>query len=153
MMRQLSEGMNGRIPNGFGRAERAMREALDQMQRGQGQRALRPQMDALDQMRQGARELMQQLADQMAQQQGEGPGEPGQGDQPGEADQMTQNRDPAGRPLNNGLNGVNSGDVNIPAETELQRSREILEELLRRAGERYRPQLERDYIERLLRRF
>jgi uncharacterized protein (TIGR02302 family) len=153
MMRQLAEGMNGRIPNGFGRAERAMREALDQMQRGQGQRALRPQMDALDQMRQGARELMQQLTEQMAQQQGEGAGEPGQGDQPGEADQTTQARDPAGRPLNNGLNGVNSSDVNIPAETELQRSREILEELLRRAGERYRPQLERDYIERLLRRF
>ena len=150
MMRQLGEQM-GKIPNGFGRAERAMRDAIDSMQRGQGNRALRPQMDALDQMRQGARELMQQMMDQLAQQQGNG--QPGEGDNPQEADSQAQDRDPAGRPLNNGLNGTNSSDVGIPAETDLQRSREILEELLRRAGERFRPQLERDYIERLLRRF
>jgi len=118
---------------------------------GQAGRALRPQMDALDQLRSGARELMQQMMDQMAQQQGEGEGS---GEDPSQVDSTAQQaRDPAGRPLNNGLNGLNSSDVNIPAEAELQRSREILEELLRRAGERFRPQLERDYIERLLRRF
>jgi hypothetical protein len=33
----------------------------------------------------------------------------------------------------------------------VQRSREILDELYRRAGERHRPQDERDYIDRLLR--
>jgi hypothetical protein len=33
------------------------------------------------------------------------------------------------------------------------RSREIQEELQRRAGERHRPQIELDYIDRLLRRF
>jgi uncharacterized protein (TIGR02302 family) len=150
MMRQLSERY-GNIPNGFGRAERAMRDAADALQRGQGGRALRPQMDALDQLRAGARELVQQMMDQMAQQQGEGEGS---GEDPSQVDsQSMQARDPAGRPLNNGLNGLNSSDVNIPAEAELQRSREILDELLRRAGERFRPQLERDYIERLLKRF
>jgi hypothetical protein len=108
-------------------------------------------MDALDQMRQGAREMLQQLMDQQAGQQGGG--EQGQGEQPGEAEARNQDRDPAGRPMNNGLGGTNSSDVNIPAQGDLQRSREILDELLRRAGERFRPQLERDYIDRLLRRF
>ena len=36
---------------------------------------------------------------------------------------------------------------------ELQRAREIMDELRRRAGERQRPKFERDYIDRLLRRF
>ena len=36
-------------------------------------------------------------------------------------------------------------------ECDIQRSREILDELYRRAGERQRPESERDYIERLLR--
>jgi len=35
----------------------------------------------------------------------------------------------------------------------MQRSRQILDELRRRAGEHYRPQIELDYIDRLLRRF
>jgi uncharacterized protein DUF4175 len=35
----------------------------------------------------------------------------------------------------------------------MQKAREILDELRRRAGERDRPQFERDYIDRLLQRF
>jgi hypothetical protein len=35
----------------------------------------------------------------------------------------------------------------------MHRSREILDELRRRAGDRARPQLEREYIDRLLKRF
>ena len=149
MMRSLSE-RTGRIPDSFARAERAMREAIDAMQRGQAGRAVRPQMDALDQMRQGAREMLQQLNEQASRQQG---GERGNGETQGDPDARAQDRDPAGRPMNNGLGGTNSSDVNIPAQGDLQRSREILDELLRRAGERFRPQLERDYIDRLLRRF
>ena len=152
-MRGLAE-RGSRIPNGLGRAERAMREALDAMRRGQPGRAVRPQMDALDQMRQGAREMMQEMMDQLArQQQQEGGGQPGAEEPDARGEPRDQARDPAGRPMNNGLGGTNSSDVNIPGQGELQRSREILEELLRRAGERFRPQLERDYIERLLRRF
>ena len=45
------------------------------------------------------------------------------------------------------------GDVKIPDENILQKSRQILDELRRRAGERFRPPIELDYIERLLRRF
>ena len=59
-------------------------------------------------------------------------------------------------PLGRGLLGrgyQDEGRTKIPDEADLQRSREILEELHRRAGEFRRPAIERDYIRRLLRRF
>ncbi len=61
-------------------------------------------------------------------------------------------RDPFGR-RREGIGGLNNSDIKIPEESELQRAREIMDELRRRAGERQRPKLERDYIDRLLRRF
>ena len=61
-------------------------------------------------------------------------------------------RDPLGRPISN--NGTyDRGDVKIPDENILQKSRRILDELRRRAGERTRPEIELDYIDRLLKRF
>ena len=61
-----------------------------------------------------------------------------------------QETDPLGRPLR----GRDYGDdttVKVPGEIDVQRARRILEELRRRFGENFRPQLELDYIERLLR--
>ena len=43
--------------------------------------------------------------------------------------------------------------MKIPDEADLQKARQILDELRRRSGESRRPAIERDYIERLLRRF
>ena len=40
--------------------------------------------------------------------------------------------------------------VKVPGEIDVQRARRILEELRKRFGESFRPQLELDYIERLL---
>ena len=61
-------------------------------------------------------------------------------------------RDPFGRPTSS--NGtVDQSGVRIPDENTLQKSRQILDELRRRAGERSRPLIELDYIERLLKRF
>ena len=60
-----------------------------------------------------------------------------------------QQTDPLGRPLR----GRDYGDdvtVKVPGEIDVQRARRILEELRRRFGESFRPQLELDYIERLL---
>jgi anti-anti-sigma regulatory factor len=54
------------------------------------------------------------------------------------------------------LRGREYGDdttVKVPGEIDMQRARRILEELRRRFGENFRPQLELDYIERLLRDF
>ena len=57
--------------------------------------------------------------------------------------------DPLGRPLH----GREFGDdftVKIPGEIDVQRARRILEELRRRLADPQRPQIELDYLERLL---
>ena len=84
------------------------------------------------------------MQQQMGQGQGQqnGPGRMGQG-------RPQQDTDPLGRPLR----GRDYGDdttVKVPGEIDAQRARRILEELRRRYGEAYRPQIELDYIERLL---
>jgi hypothetical protein len=79
---------------------------------------------------------------------------PGPNGQPGRLGRprAQQETDPLGRPLR----GRDYGDdttVKVPGEIDVQRARRILEELRRRFGENFRPQLELEYIERLLRDF
>ncbi len=149
IMRRLGEGM-GDIPDPFGRAERAMRDATGALQRGQPSEAIGPQTEALDQLQQAARDFAQQLQRRL----GKGWGDPGD-DEIGATDRDQRGRverDPFGRPTSS--NGTfDQGDVRIPDENTLQKSRQILDELRRRAGERSRPPIELDYIERLLKRF
>ena len=60
--------------------------------------------------------------------------------------------DPLGRPQR--TEGPDLGtSVKVPDQIDAQRAREILEILRRRLGERFRPDIELDYIERLLKRF
>jgi hypothetical protein len=94
---------------------------------------------ALDALRQGAREMAQQMLRQM-------PSRYGMGEPPGELD-------PMGRPPQR-TDGPDPGvGVKVPDEIDVQRAREILEELRRRLGESTRPPAELDYLERLLQRF
>lgn len=140
IMRRLGEGA-GEIPAPLGRAERAMRDARRALETGRPGAAVGPQTRALDQLREGARAM----ADEMMRRFGRG--RPGGGGSAAGADDV----DPLGRPL---PGAWDRGDrVKIPDEAEVQRARRIIEELRRRAGERRRPALERDYIERLLKRF
>ena len=147
MMRRLGDGL-GDIPDPLGRAERAMREATEALQRRQPGDAISPQTEALDQLQQAARDLAQQMQRRL------GRGTPDDSDF-GATDSEPRDqtdRDPLGRPLSN--NGTyDLGDVKIPDQNTLQKAREILDELRRRAGERSRPELELDYIDRLLKRF
>jgi hypothetical protein len=79
---------------------------------------------------------------------GPGPGRPGRLGR----SRAQQETDPLGRPLR----GRDYGDdvtVKVPGEIDVQRARRILEELRRRFGESFRPQLELDYIERLLQNY
>ena len=149
LMRQLGDGM-GDIPEPFGRAERAMRDATGALQRRRPGQAIGPQTEALDQLQQAARDFAQQLQQRL----GNMWGDPNEGEV-GATDRDPRDRverDPFGRPMSN--NGTfDQGDVKIPDESILQKSRRILDELRRRAGERSRPQIELDYIERLLKRF
>jgi len=147
MMRHMSDGLGG-IPDPLGRAERAMHDAAGALQRGQPGAAIDPQSEALDELQQGARDLAKQLQDRLS----KGWGSPGDGEVTDQELPDKSDRDPFGRPLS--ANGpYDQGDVAIPDESILQKSREILDELRRRAGERSRPTIELDYIERLLRRF
>ena len=149
IMRQLGDGL-GDIPEPFGRAERAMRDATGALQRSRPGEAIGPQTEALDQLQQAARDYARQLQQRL----GNMFGDPN-GDEIGATDRDPGERierDPFGRPMSN--NGsYDQGDVKIPDENVLQKSRRILDELRRRAGERFRPPIELDYIERLLKRF
>ncbi|HEV2334816.1 MAG TPA: TIGR02302 family protein [Stellaceae bacterium] len=149
IMQQMGEGV-GDIPAPFGRAERAMRDATGALQNGRPSEAIGPQTEALDQLQQAARDFAQQLRRQL----GDMFGVPNGGEL-GATDGNPRDRqrsDPFGRPTSN--NGtIDQGDVKIPDASLLQKSRQILDELRRRAGERSRPQIELDYIDRLLKRF
>jgi len=125
------------------RAQDSMDDATDQLGTGKLGKAGKSQQRALDELRRGgeaiAKQLLQQMAGQGAMMPGEGPG-------------MGENEDPFGRPQSS--YGPSFGDsVKVPDKIDMQKAREILEELQRRAAERGRPSYELEYIERLLRRF
>lgn len=134
-------GMGAEPGNELGQAGEAMGEAEQSLGAGETGEALGQQGRALDNLRRGA----QSMAEQMAQGQG-------MGDGPGQPGQARQRTDPFGRPLR--TEGPDYGvTVRVPEEIDVQRAREILEELRRRLSDPARPSLERDYIERLLERF
>lgn len=167
---QQGQQAPGNSPGELGNRQRTLRDQLDQLRRGlqqfgqqepgqlkeagdamnNAERALRDgdletatreQGRALDQLRQGAQQMARNMLRRMQPQLGQGPGR-----------SMDTPRDPLGRPQS--TEGPDLGSsVRIPEEIDMQRAREILEELRRRAGEQNRPLIELDYIERLLERF
>ncbi|MEX2409509.1 MAG: DUF4175 family protein, partial [Rhodovibrionaceae bacterium] len=147
IMRELGE-MGGDIPRPLGSAERSMSEARDALVENLPGEAVDPQANAMDQLQQG----LEGMLDQFVQQQlGEGEGG-GSGQrsfsEDGFADPL--GRDPSG---GQGSETTEGRGVNIPEQSEVLRSREILNELRKRSGDRSRPQYELDYIERLMRQF
>ncbi|HYC17825.1 MAG TPA: TIGR02302 family protein [Pseudolabrys sp.] len=149
-LRQHGLGQPGQQGEGnemgqLGDAGEAMGQAEGQLGEGDADSAVDSQGRALDAMRKGAQGLAQSM-----QQQGMGPGPNGR---PGRGQaRAQQDTDPLGRPMR----GRDYGDdltVKVPGEIDAQRARRILEELRRRFGESFRPQLELDYIERLLKDF
>ncbi len=146
VMRRFGD-VTGEIPRPLGQAELAMRGAEQALRDGRPDEAVVPQAAAVD----GLKRALGALADAM-QAQGGGFGLP-QAGLPGRAGARPgAGRDPLGRPR--GATGpVGDGDIVVPDAAEVKRAREILRELRRRAGEADRPARERDYIDRLLRRF
>jgi len=130
----------------LGDAGEAMGQAEGQLGEGDADNAVDSQGRALESMRKGAQGLAQSMQQQGMM--GPGPnGRPGRGQS-----RAQQDTDPLGRPMR----GRDYGDdvtVKVPGEIDAQRARRILEELRRRFGEGFRPQLELDYIERLLKDF
>lgn len=150
----------GLDPNQFGEAAEAMDGAADMLGRGSANNALPQQGRALEALRQGAQDMMEQLAQGQGQGEGQaqGPGQspgPGQGMprlQFGPGDNGPRGTDPLGR-QQRATQSQDDGTVRIPEETDIQRARDILNEIQRRLGERLRPQQERDYLDRLIERF
>jgi len=130
--------------DGLGAADNAMGDASGKLGEGNAEGAVDSQGQALDALRKGA----QSLADAM-QGDGEGQGNGPGGTRAGRQQGNNSPSDPLGRPLH----GRDFGDdltVKIPGEIDVQRVRRILEELRRRLADPQRPQIELDYIERLL---
>ena len=140
---QGQQGERGDGEDGLGEADSAMGDASGRLGEGNADGAVDSQGRALEALRKGA----QSLAEAM---QGEGEGQAdGPGTRAGRQQSGGNQSDPLGRPLH----GREFGDdltVKIPGEIDVQRVRRILEELRRRLADPQRPQIELDYIERLL---
>jgi uncharacterized protein (TIGR02302 family) len=147
-LQKLMEQMQGQGQDPgskLGQAGDSMGRAGDALGAGRPGSAVGEQSSALDALRQGA----QGLAQQLAQQQGQG-GQGGRGVRTGNNDQP--NSDPLGRPRR--TTGADLGStVKVPDEIDTQRAREILDAIRQRLGDAFRPELERDYLERLLEPF
>ena len=139
-------GMRPGQPDGpgraFDRADRNMDGAARALDRNAPGDSLAPQGRAIEALQRAGRGIVQRMINQMGR--GIGIGQP--------FDPMQQRRDPLGRYTPN-PRGMDTRDLMIPDESTVERAQRILEELRRRAGQRQRPRLELDYIDRLLRRF
>jgi uncharacterized protein (TIGR02302 family) len=173
LMQQFGD-LTGQVPPSLGEADTAMREAGRQLGEGNDADAGGSEQKAIEALQKGGREMGQAMAKQFGpqggqdgnEQEGDGDGpmgltlHDGQGDDQGHGwrsgppDRAQQGRDPLGRRYGQGSSGADeSADVTVPEERERQRTQAIQEELRRRGGERIRPQMELDYIDRLLKQF
>ena len=136
------EGQDAR--DALDRAGRAMDRAEDALRGGEFAEAIDQQSQAMDALRDGIRELGEQMAEQQQQQQGQGQAQAG--------DPNGQN-DPLGR-----RSGSYDGEIDqggrIPGRGDLHgRARDLLDEIQRRFADGQRTEEERQYLERLLDRF
>ncbi|MCP5366535.1 MAG: TIGR02302 family protein [Hyphomicrobiales bacterium] len=145
MMLRMDE-MFGGIPKSMGQADRNMRDATQSLRGDRPGEAAGHQGEALENLR-GA---MEGMAEQMARSMGQGM-PMGMGQPQGQRDM--RGRDPFGRTSGGHFGNAEDGSVKVPDAADLRRAGEILRELRRRAGQHQRPRPERDYIDRLLRRF
>ncbi|PPR75209.1 MAG: hypothetical protein CFH05_00771 [Alphaproteobacteria bacterium MarineAlpha3_Bin4] len=146
LMLQMDE-MLGTIPSSLGQAERSMRGATRSLNQDGPAGAVLQQTEAVEKLRQATKGLAEQMARRFGSSIGMILGRPG-------TRQDRSGRDPFGRNPGGAFGAlIDDGDVRVPTQMEMRRAREIVDELRRRSGERYRPQPELNYIERLLRRF
>jgi uncharacterized protein (TIGR02302 family) len=128
-------------------AEGAMDGAEQALRDRDMAQAIDRQADAMDALRNGMRAIGEALAQNQQQ-------EPGQGNATGDQTGQVQpgRRDPLGRQL--GSTGEYGTDENLlQGEDIYRRAEELLDEIRRRSAEQDRPQVERDYLDRLLDRF
>jgi uncharacterized protein (TIGR02302 family) len=130
--------------DGLGQADGAMGDAGSKLGEGNADGAVDAQGKALEALRKGAQKLAE------AMQQGDGEGQ-GPGDRMGRQQAGANGTDPLGRPMRS--RETDELSKMIPGEIDVQKVRRILEELRRRLADPSRPQVELDYIERLLKEY
>ncbi len=140
-----ADDLLGAIPPALGRADRDMTGALDGLRQGHLRGALGRQKGVVENLRKAVDDMSAQMAKMLAGAFGFSPGD-------GPGGQMPGGRDPFGRMTGQG-GAMPGGAIGIPERGQVQRSRQILDELRRRAGQQRRPKPERDYIDRLLKTF
>ena len=152
-LRRQLEQQRGGLPQLGGEAGEAARESLERAERSMegAEEALRnddlagaleDQADAMEALREGMRNMGEAMARDM------GPGGPGDGrGDPGRAQ-----ADPLGRESGQGRR-AGTDDSLLQGEDVYRRARDLLDEIRRRSGEGERPDIELDYLERLLDRF
>ena len=131
---------NKDIQDALGAAEKAMGRAAQALKDGEYYGAEQAETDAVKALRDAGEGLLKEEEKRLARQDAKS----GKGKKNGSA------VDPFGR---DGGNGVGDEKVDLNSKSDEQRARELLKELRKRAGEREREKQERDYLERLLRRF
>lgn len=125
----------------FSDAEGFMSDADQALKDLNGAIATDMQGEALDALRRGSREMMKKMQEALGEQEGGARAQPNQQGQEG--------KDPLGR--RQGSSGPDFGsDIELPAEIDIQRARQVLEEIRRRLGNALSPQQEKEYLERLL---
>jgi uncharacterized protein (TIGR02302 family) len=128
---KLNQAMQklGKRGEALGKAGQAMEQAQKALGSKDFPNANNAENNALQELRKGADALAQEMKNQP------------NGQQSGRED-----------PLGRGQNGPGNM-IKLPDANDLARARDILEELRRRAGQRFRPQQELDYLDRLLKEF
>ncbi|MEO1494061.1 MAG: TIGR02302 family protein [Pseudomonadota bacterium] len=146
-LEQLGRGLGSEdAARALEEAARAMGEARDDLQQGAAGDAVRDQMEALDRLNEGAEALAQEM------QNGQGETQ-AQGDRRGEGEGRDNSRnDPFDRPTSS-FGALDGRSTRVPDQGLIDRARELMQELRRRAAEPARPQLELDYLDRLMERF
>ena len=149
-LRKLLDDMQRGLPGEAGEAarqalrdaERSMGEARDGLSQGDTPGALDRQSEAIDNLR----ESMRQMGEDLRRAENTKGSEQGQA---GGTATAENGRDPLGRPVGS-RGGIGSNqDLLLDGDTA-GRARALLDEIRKRAGEQARPQLELDYLRRLL---
>jgi len=129
------------------RAEGAMDGAEQALREGDLAEAIDRQAEAMDALRGGMRALNEALAQNQSR-------EPGQGAEAGDAIGRAEptRRDPLGRELGN-TGQFGTDDSLLQGQDVYRRAEELLGEIRRRSAEQTRPEVERNYLRRLLDQF
>ena len=156
LQRQL-EAQRRSLPGASDEAGQAARDALDEAGRAMGDaadalnggdlpEALGRQADAMESLREGLRQFDEAMRNQQAQREGE------QGSTTSDG-QFTDQRDPLGRNPDGQSGAAATGSPLGESDDIYRRAQELMDELRQRSGDGQRPEIERDYLKRLLDQF